>query len=136
MKTYEKKSRTGVYGVAIQDKKILLVVQPSGVHAGKFDLPGGGIEYGETIEEALHREFAEEVAMTFDSFKFLINLTTTVEAFSFHQIGLIYQVDGLSTIQNGIHATHKYDWMPFTALSQETVTPFVWHICKGLLNTI
>jgi len=29
-----------------------------------YDLPGGGIEEGETIEEGLHREFMEEVECT------------------------------------------------------------------------
>jgi len=38
--------RTGVYGVAILGSKILVVQQKQGVHQGKFDLPGGGIDPG------------------------------------------------------------------------------------------
>ena len=130
MKTYEKKSRTGVYGVAIEEEKILLITQPSGVYKGKLDLPGGGIEYGETIEEALMREFMEEVAMSFKTMTFLTNLTTTVEEFSFHQIGLIYQVNGLCQVEENDHQPHIYEWIPFDVLSQKMVSPFVWRILQ------
>jgi ribosomal protein S18 acetylase RimI-like enzyme len=67
--------RTGAYGVATQNGKILLITQQSGPYQGKFDLPGGRIEFGETIEETLRREFYEEVSMHFESMKFLCNLT-------------------------------------------------------------
>lgn len=48
-------SRTGVYGVAKETGNILLVIQKSGPFGGLFDLPGGGIEFGEDPNQALHR---------------------------------------------------------------------------------
>src|ERR1700722_2350783 len=56
-------SRTGEYGVAKEKEKILFVIQKSGPFAGLFDLPGGGIEFGEDPNQALHREFIEETGM-------------------------------------------------------------------------
>ena len=56
--------RAGVYGLIKNDKgKILLVNEH-----GKFSLPGGGWDYGETMKEALRRELFEEIALlsTFD----------------------------------------------------------------------
>jgi len=50
--------RPSVYGVIIQDDKVLLVRQWDG-----YDFPGGGIDLGETIHEALVREVKEESGM-------------------------------------------------------------------------
>ncbi len=50
--------RPSVYGLLIEDNKILLSRQWDG-----YDFPGGGIEINETIPEALKREFYEETSM-------------------------------------------------------------------------
>lgn len=52
--------RIGVYGVIVQGDHILLVEleHPKGNY---FHLPGGGVEPGESLQEALHREIQEEV---------------------------------------------------------------------------
>ena len=50
--------RPSVYGVLIEREKILLSKQWDG-----YDMPGGGINVHETIEEALKREFFEETGL-------------------------------------------------------------------------
>lgn len=47
--------RPSVYGVIVDNGKVLLARQWDG-----YDFPGGGINLGETIEEALIREVKEE----------------------------------------------------------------------------
>ena len=49
-----------VYGLVVQDQKVLLTDEiQRGVRMTKF--PGGGLEYGESFSECLHREFMEEM---------------------------------------------------------------------------
>lgn len=108
--------RTGAYGVAIQNEKILLITQQSGPYKGKFDLPGGRIEFGETIEETLRREFYEEVSMQFESMVLLCNLTEKIDAtndrhsYLFHRIGLIYAISGLYPSNEPSKDSLKYGW--------------------------
>ena len=40
-----------------------------GVFPGQWGLPGGGVEVGERIEEALHREVSEELGVSIQKFK-------------------------------------------------------------------
>jgi ADP-ribose pyrophosphatase YjhB (NUDIX family) len=47
------------------DDKILLMRRAGKDHAGEWALPGGGIENGETSEEAARRELAEETGHSF-----------------------------------------------------------------------
>ena len=125
-------TRIGVYGVARKGHEILLVTQTSGPYASLLDLPGGGIEFGETIEQALRREFLEEVGMTFDSMELITNLTSLIHmpakanspSGTLHRIGLIYSVTGLRTVQTGSEL--KYQWIDARTLQEHSVTPFVW----------
>jgi ADP-ribose pyrophosphatase YjhB (NUDIX family) len=55
-----------VYGLAIRDHQILLTrisdLVPGGV--GKWTLPGGGMDWGETPDETLRREMIEETGLS------------------------------------------------------------------------
>lgn len=66
----------GVYGLIIKDHNILLIKKNGGPYDGKLDLPGGTIEFNETIEEALIRELQEEVGIDIIDYK-LFNVVTT-----------------------------------------------------------
>ena len=53
----------GVYGLIIENEKILLINKVTGPYDGKLDLPGGTIEFLEKPVEALKRELMEEVGI-------------------------------------------------------------------------
>lgn len=125
--------RTGVYGVAISNQKLLVIRQKQGVHKGKFDLPGGGIDPGETIEDALQREFFEEVGMQFNSTTHLCNLTAVTynvaNTIGLQQIGLIYQVEGLCKVENQ-NVELESNWVCFDQLKHLESTPFLQEILQ------
>ncbi len=52
--------RIGVFGVIIQDGKVLLGRRRD---IDWWNLPGGGMELGETVDEALRREVLEETGL-------------------------------------------------------------------------
>lgn len=55
---YELRFRPSAYGILIEDNEILLTRQYVG-----YEFPGGGIEIGETIQDAVKREFFEETGL-------------------------------------------------------------------------
>ena len=56
----EIKGRFGVYGVCLQEGKLLCVEKTRGPYQHRFDLPGGSQEVGEGLTETLKREVLEE----------------------------------------------------------------------------
>src|SRR4249919_3771137 len=59
--------RPSVYAIIIKDGKLLCSPQYNG-----YDVPGGSVELGETLEEALVREVREETGITAGSPKLLV----------------------------------------------------------------
>ena len=53
----------GVGAVAVHDGAVLLVRRGKGPAAGEWSVPGGHVEMGETLHEAIVREVLEETAL-------------------------------------------------------------------------
>ncbi len=53
----------GVGGVIFHDQSVLLVRRNQEPAIGQWSLPGGAVELGETLNEALKREIQEEVSI-------------------------------------------------------------------------
>lgn len=58
-------THSGAYGLLIDasGSKILLIRKSRGPYTGLFDLPGGRIEPGESLEATVRREFSEETGL-------------------------------------------------------------------------
>lgn len=71
------KIRVSVYGIVEKDGKILV----QGLrNNSKYFFPGGGVEVGETLEEALHRETMEEVGIEIE----ILNRIHVTETFFYY----------------------------------------------------
>lgn len=55
--------RVGVGGVVVQAGKVLLIRRGKPPLAGRWSIPGGTVEWGETLEQALVREMEEETGL-------------------------------------------------------------------------
>ena len=60
-----------VCGVLIQKEQCLIAKRSTGDSIGKYEFPGGKVELGETKEEALIREFQEELQIELDQVYYL-----------------------------------------------------------------
>jgi len=60
--------RPSAYAIIVNNDRVLLL---NTVHTGTYSLPGGGIEIGETIEDALKREVREETGIDIEIVRFL-----------------------------------------------------------------
>jgi len=60
-----------VGGVVVRDGRLLLVRRGRGAGIGLWSVPGGRVEFGETMEDAVRREVWEEVSLRATTVRYL-----------------------------------------------------------------
>jgi 8-oxo-dGTP diphosphatase len=65
-RTYPQRPYLAVSAAIIRDGKVLIVRRARKPALGIYTLPGGGVETGETLSEAVKREVREETALTIE----------------------------------------------------------------------
>lgn len=100
MKKYDKKAyiKEAVVSYIISDDKVLLIEKKRGLGAGKINVPGGHIEYGETPYNAAVRETHEEVN--------LVTNNLTFKGYLFFRF-----TDGL-TMKGWVYITENFEGTP------------------------
>ncbi|WP_404451387.1 NUDIX hydrolase [Virgibacillus necropolis] len=53
----------GVYGIYEKNNQLLVINKNGGPYINRFDLPGGSLEDGESLTDAMQREFIEETGV-------------------------------------------------------------------------
>lgn len=56
-----KRFRPGCYALVESDRRFIAVRKTRGPFTGSFDLPGGGMDHGESHLETVTRELSEEL---------------------------------------------------------------------------
>jgi len=124
-------------GVAFNtENKILLVKRGIKDHwmPNKWALVGGGVEEGETFEEALTREFKEETNLIISNIIYMFDRTPTNEKYE-----KIFMCDGDSSYIRLNHESQNYGWFSLNEIRilherGETV-PLLFEYCKlGILK--
>ncbi len=90
----------GVYGICTKGDEVLVIKKGRGPYKGLYDLPGGRVEFGESMEIALKREFEEEIGIAVTELKFFgyneyfCKFTNELrELKDFHHVGLYFSVN-------------------------------------------
>ncbi len=86
--------RTGVGAVIFKGDDVLLIRRGKEPFKGHWSIPGGGLEYGETLHEAVHREVREETATTIE----IMSLLEVYEVLPEH-----YSVTNKSVAKKPLH---------------------------------
>ena len=66
MRPYPDRPVVGVGAVVLDDNRVLLIKRAHAPLKGQWSLPGGGLEIGETLEQAVAREVLEETGLTIE----------------------------------------------------------------------
>jgi 8-oxo-dGTP diphosphatase len=87
-------SRVGVYAILKYKSKFILIKKGKGPFKGRWDLPGGKLDFGETPIEALEREILEETGMKTRTSELVDALSYVYETKqeTFHHTGIIYYI--------------------------------------------
>jgi 8-oxo-dGTP diphosphatase len=62
-RSYPDRPWVGVGGIVFQDDKVLLVKRGKEPGFGKWSIPGGAVDVGESVKSALQREIEEETGL-------------------------------------------------------------------------
>lgn len=120
----ERRTRLAAYVVAVNAERLLLArIAPGYPGAGRWTLPGGGVEFGEHPEDALVREVYEESGLAIGSFVYL-GIDSRVypasdHALERHAIRLIYsaELSGLPSVTEVDGSVDSAQWLPLTDLN-------------------
>ena len=131
VEAYQNKIRIRVNGILVENSSILLVQIHSPVTEQRVWMPpGGGLEFGESLEDCLEREFKEETGAIITTEEFLF-LNELIEE-PYHAIELYYRVKKrggkISLGADPEHDDHSQllkavEWKPISSLNTLKLSP-------------
>lgn len=134
----EIKNHFGVYGVYLQEGKLLCIEKTRGPYQHRFDLPGGSQELGEGLTETLKREVLEETGYTLSSFSnpriYDVMVQEEGKDFAVHHIMVFYDIkldfEGPQKplpqeVLDGTNDSAKAIWLNWEEITADNVSPLV-----------
>lgn len=130
----ERRQRISAYGLVVADSSILLArIAPGYPGAGCWTLPGGGIDWGEAPQDALHRELYEETGLR-GEIRSLLGIdsllregTRNGKLIGFHGLRIIYEVAarGEPRVTEVEGSVVEARWLPLSGVPQVSTVDLV-----------
>ena len=141
------KNHFGVYGICLQEGKLLCIEKTRGPYQHRFDLPGGSQEIGEGLTETLKREVLEETGYTLIRYSNSRISDVMVQEegkdFAVHHIMAFYDIvldfEGSQKslpheVLDGSNDSAKAIWLPIEQITEENASPLVLKMKAELLG--
>jgi 8-oxo-dGTP pyrophosphatase MutT (NUDIX family) len=143
----EIKEHTGIYGVCLEQNKLLCIKKSTGPYRGRYDLPGGSPQKGEGLTETLRREILEETGYTLSAYRnprvYDAFVKEKNSSYTVHHIMIIYDIDRNITIQqkelskfldNERNDSGAEVWIDLEEIDSENSSPTVLKLKTELLG--
>jgi len=141
MEPEKKKVYIGVYGIFRTGDRVLVIKKARGPYMGLYDLPGGGLNFEETVGQCLDRELMEET-----NTKVLSRELAGVNEYQcqyrkedgtlkdFHHLGIYYtvdlKVDDLKTAPDG-QDSNGAEFVDVSELTAQNTSPICFPMIQG-----
>ena len=143
----EIKNHFGVYGVCLQDGKLLCIEKTRGPYQYRFDLPGGSQEVGEGLTETLKREVLEETGYMLSRYSnpriYDVLVHEEGQDFAVHHImafsDIVLDFEGSQKslpheVLDGSNDSANVVWLPLEQVTEENASPLVLKVKAELLG--
>ena len=144
IKIMKQHTHVGVYALARKDDAVLLIKKARGPYIGKWDLPGGRLEFGEKPVEGLAREVLEETGLVVQASNLVdvfshsvVYQPAGVEQEEMYHVGIIYEVsldysENLKTGSDGEDSSGA-SWIKLSEITENNSSPFVSRSIKKFI---
>ena len=143
----EIKNHFGVYGVCLQNGKLLCIEKTRGPYQHRFDLPGGSQELGEGLTETLKREVLEETGYMLSRYSnhriYDVLVHEEGQDFAVHHIMAFYDIvldfEGSQKslpheVLDGSNDSANVIWLNLEEITEENASPLVLKVKSELLG--
>lgn len=144
MAVKNQESHYGVYSIVIDGGSILLVHKTRGPYSGKLDLPGGRLQFGEDIKEALLREVMEETHVKlldiqpFENFSMVVTYKKNKKKVTLHHIGMVYYAVSFDRSEYkkdvSLEDVKSAEWIDFDDIDENKLSDMAYLVLKKLLE--
>lgn len=138
--------RLGAYAVVLDDDRLLLTrISARGFPPGWWALPGGGVDHGESPNDAVVRELHEETGLRATSVRLVevhdvhvVDHGRDDEFEDYHGVHLVYAVEADTSVEPAVTeidgTTEVAQWVPIDEVATLDLLPVVSHVLGHLEN--